>query len=365
MSIKTAAGKATAPSHKTNNRIPAGMPGAGEWTNTLLKEATGVTLGVDPQAEKDARNAAYAEKRAAMDKLLAKYTDPEKLNRQVLEAADVFVRRYSQDQKSNHVGKEDIAQESVEHLLAMLERGVEINNFSQFIPSLVANRTVRATENKFRAENRRAYRIWKQKCDDLHHKVGRSLTRTEEDALAQDVLDEWQDVRHKPSKDFRTPHTVDTSLDAPIGEDDFNLGMTLVADEHTGNYIEPDSYMDQAFTAVEQVGSANKAHAKRLMFNALAEGGEGEVPLSREGSLSQRQVTKHRTAMKEVGVLEACNDWGDMKQNEAVTALFAPFGELDSAGQEKVVFFLQARPSYAEDLWASAIAFANNKHAAS
>lgn len=364
MSIKTAAGKATAPSHLTNNRRPVGTPGAGEWIPTARREAD-LELGVDPQAEKDARNAAYAAKRAEMNELLAQYTDPETLNRQVMEAAEVFVRRYNQDQKSNHVGTQDIAQESIEHLLAMLERGVEINNFNQFIPSLVANRTVRATENKFRAENRRAYRIWAQKCDDKRLETGRSLTRTEEDTLAQEVLDEWQDLRHKPSKDFRTPHTVDTSLDAPLGEDDFNLGMTLMAEEYTGNNIAPDSFMDKAFTAVEKVGSANKAEAKRLMFNALAESAEDGVPLAREGSLSQRQVTKHRTAMKETGVLSACEDWGDMKENAAVTALFAPFGDLDSKGQTEVVAFLQSREAYAEHLWASAIAFANNKHASS
>ena len=364
MSIKTAAGKATAPSHLTNNRRPIGTPGAGEWMATARGEAD-LKLGVGPQAEKDARNAAYVAKRAEMDKLLAKYTDPEALNRQVMEAAEVFVRRYNQDQKSNHVGTQDIAQESVEHLLAMLERGVEINNFKQFIPSLVANRTVRATENKFRAENRRAYRIFAQQREDLEAVMGRSLTRTEEDALAQKVLDEWQDPRHKPSKDFRTPHTVDTSLDAPLGEDEFNLGMTLVAQEYTGNNIAPDSFMDKAFTAVEKVGSANKAEAKRLMFNALAESTEEEVPLAREGSLSQRQVTKHRTAMKDAGVLAACEEWEDREDSAAVTALFAPFGDLDTAGQTEVVAFLQARPAYAEHLWASAIAFANNKHASS
>jgi hypothetical protein len=164
---------------------------------------------------------------------------------------------------------------------------------------------------------------------------------------------------------------VDASLDRTFNEGDgveSTLGATLVSPESPGHYIEPDSYMDKAFTALEETGAAHKAAAKRMAWNAIAE--RAQVPMAREGSLSQRQVTNLRKVMSahKGGVMQAVQDWSDAKDNDATEALFAPFGPLDADGQMKVVDMLETLSnSYgadkADDMWANALAFSNNKHA--
>jgi hypothetical protein len=293
-----------------------------------------------------------------MDSRLSQYTSPADLMRMAYRSAEYHQTYYNQADKSNEKDKHDIAQEAMLQVLERVNKGGAITDFRQLVNSVTANVTVRATANKFRAEDRRAYRLFVAKRDEAQGLLGRSLTQREEDTLAQIVLE-----------DFRTPHTVDSSLDRSFGEDggvESTLGATLVNPESSGHYIEPDSYMDRAFTALETTGAANKAEAKRFAWNAIAE--RADIPLAAAGSLSQRKVTDLRKLMEkhDGGVIGACKNWNDGKDNAATEALFAPFGTLDVDGQEKVVGLLErigaGNPEKADTMWASAIAFSNNKH---
>lgn len=238
------------------------------------------------------------------------------------------------------------------------------------VTSTAANVTVRATETVFRAEDRKAYRIFEAQREAIETETGRQMTNREKDDLAQKVLDEWHDPRHKPSKDFRIARTFDRSLDAPHGADggvESTLGATLVNPEQSGHYIQPGSYMDRAHNAMEETGAAHKAEMKRLAWNAIAEG--TQVPMSNPGSLSQRQVTKHRGVINglEGGIMGACRDWStNGEATEATDALFAPFGELGFEDQESVVTMLEGFEArgegVAQTMWESAMAIANNKH---
>lgn len=334
-------------------RVQAGVPSGGEFAKTLHDESP-VVLGDG----------------AAASGRLAEFTTPADLVSMTYSSAAYWQNFYRQKDKSNHMGLDDIAQESLLQVLKHVESGKPITNFRQLVNSVTANVTVRATANKFKAEDRLAYRRLEDKRNAFAEEHGRSWTQKEDDVMAQAVLDEWHDDRHKPSKDFRTPWTVDTSLDATFGDDggiESTLGATLVNPESSGHYIEPDSYMDKAMGALETTGAANKAEARRLAWNAIAE--RAEVPLSRAGSLSQRQVTKHRGVIEQYkandkgGVLGACRDWSNNIDNEATEALFAPFGELTVDDQDKVVSMLERLGAdKADDMWANAIAFANNKH---
>jgi hypothetical protein len=255
-----------------------------------------------------------------------------------------------------------------------VKKGNHVTDFRQLVSSTAANVTVRSTENQFRAEDRKAYRIFDGYRTAAQQKLNRNLTQVEEDALAQKVLDEWDKPRHRPSKDFRTPRTIDASLDKNYMGEESNgtrtLGATLVAPERSGHYIEPDSFMDRAHTALETTGAAYKAEAKRLAWNAFAE--RADTPLSQQASLSQRQVTKHRGAMEAYAkdgdklrdpVIAACEDWSKGHENEATEAMFAPFGNLSIGDQEKVVeLFEMFGKGRAQTMWESAVGFANNKH---
>lgn len=362
MSTKNALAKA--PSHLTNNRRPVGTPGAGEWTATQRREDPSVSLMHPADVEKAERNARWAEKNAAVSERLSQFTSPEELHEQVQRASEHFVRFYSQKRKSNHIDAQDIAQATLAEVLKIIESGRPVVNLQKLAAAVAANITVRSTENGgFRAENRRAYVQWTKKCEELQLELGRGLTQAEEDSVADYILETWHDPRHKPTKDFRTPRTVDTSIfDLGPSAPGIDWAETIAEKADVDRYIEPDSYMDKAFSELDSTGSAHKAAARRLMFNALAE--RTGVPLALEGSLSQRQVTKHRTNMgSEPGsVNQAIEDWGNDKETPAVEALFAPFGDLTVSQQNDVVNFLDNHSDIADDMWASAIGFANNKH---
>lgn len=334
----TAAGK---------NRVPKGIPTGGQFAATAHAEPT---LSLAAQR-------------------LGEVIEPSDFVRVAYSSTEVWQRRYDQGRKSLIVDTDDIAQETMLRTLEALNRGNNIADIKQFVTSTAANVTVRSTETVFRAEDRRAYREFEAKRTAAENVLERSLTQREQDALAQQVLDEWHDPRHKPSKDFRIARTFDRSLDAPYGADggaESNLGATLVNPDSSGHYIKPGSYMDQAHTAMETTGAANKAEMKRLAWNAFAE--NTGVPMSNPGSLSQRQVTKHRgvIASHAEGVMGACKDWSQGNDGEATEALFAPFGDMGFEDQEKVVDMLERFEAKgegrAQTMWESAMAIANNKH---
>lgn len=333
----------------------------GKFTDKIQSEATNVSLGT------------------VQGSRLEDYTSPEKFVEMAVSSAAHWSRIYGLEgqngaKKSNHVSNEDVAQETIARVLEHVKKGNKVTDFRQFVNSTAANVAVRSTENVFRADDRKAYRIFTAERTAAEHLLNRSLTQVEQDKIAQKVLDEWEDRRHKPSKDFRTPRTVDTSLDKNYMGDDNDgrtLGAGLAAPESSGHYIEPDSFMDRAHSALETTGAAHKAEAKRLAWNAIAE--RADVPLALQSSLSQRQVTKHRSVMGAYAkndeekprdpVMAACRDWSNDRDNEATEAMFAPFGQLNIQDQEKVVeMFERFGEGRAQIMWESAIGFSNNKH---
>lgn len=227
------------------NRVPKGIPTGGQFAATAHAEPT-LSLATER---------------------LSELVDVEDFVDIAYTSAAHWQRRYNQADKSVIVDRDDIAQETILRTLEALDKGRKITDFKQMVTSTAANVTVRATETVFRAEDRKAYRIFEAQREATEAKSGRPMTQREKDDLAQTVLDEWHDPRHKPSKDFRIARTFDRSLDAPHGADggvESTLGATLVNPEQSGHYIEPGSYMDRAHSAMEETGAAHKAEMKRL-----------------------------------------------------------------------------------------------------
>lgn len=330
----------------------------GKFSEKAQAEAAGVTLTVVRQEERKSIAAQRLEELIDLDDFMNLSED----------AARMYRDRYDQARKSNTVDDEDIAQETRLAVLTALHRGNKVTDIRRHTVSTAANITVRNTENKFRAEDRKAYRIYAELRAAKEAEEGRKVTPTEDDAIAQFVLENWHDKRRMPSKEFRIARTVDTSLDRPLGADsDTTLGTLLEAPSSTGHWIEPDSWLDQTFSALEEKGADKKAFAKRAAHNAFAEihGGVLVTP----GTLSQRKVTEYRGVMEkhQGGVLGACALWsgGDDDDHPAVKALFAPYGEdVSTDDQIKIVdFYERFDDAKATQMWEAAASLANNKHA--
>ncbi|MGK3708799.1 hypothetical protein [Arthrobacter sp. IK3] len=327
---------------KTNfARVPEGVPAGGQFAATAHAEAP-VSLA------------------QAFDS-----STGETIMAQAKESARYWQDRLGQKSKSNTVDADDIAQEAALMTLKALRAGKDIDNLKGYIHRGARNITSQSTQTVFRAEDRVAYRLFEEKCQEIINREQRLPTVAEEKAIEKEIFDTWHDPRHKPSREFRIATTVERSLDASANDDmSGTFADTIAAVEQNVN-VPVGSYLDRAFDALDEKGVASKAKARRLAWNALAEG--TGVPLSREGSLSQRHVTRHRAVMSkhEGGIMAACNDWAQGNDNEATEALFAPFGEkLNVEQQEKVVDMLERLGAEkAQPLWESALSFANNKHA--
>ncbi|MCC3299471.1 hypothetical protein [Arthrobacter caoxuetaonis] len=326
---------------KTNfARVPQGVPAGGQFAAT-----------------------AHAE--SPLSLALENFAPSETILQQAYKSSRYWADRYGLNRKSNVVEVDDVAQEALVRMFENVSRDVEIKDWKKYMTGMASNVAGSSTETFYRHENRVAYRLFEERCQEIINREQRMPTTAEENAIEKDILDNWHDPRHKPGKNFRIAFTVERSLDATSNEDmSGSFADTLAAVEQTRN-VPVDSYMDRAFDALDEKGVASKAKARRLVWNALAEG--TGVPLSREGSLSQRHVTRYRAVMNkhEGGIMAACNDWAHGNDNEATEALFAPFGaDLDVEGQEKVVDMLERLGAEkALPMWESAISYANNKHA--
>ncbi|MCC3292830.1 hypothetical protein [Arthrobacter sp. zg-Y1110] len=338
MSIDTA----TAAGKTNFARVPEGVPAGGQFAATTHAEPS-LTLSLESYG-----------------------LSAEAILKQASDSARYWQARMGQKAKSNTVDADDITQETVLITLKAIQERKNIENLRGWVNRTARNFTSQSTQTVFRAEDRVAYRLFEEKCQEIINREQRMPTVAEEKAIEQEIFDTWHDPRHKPSKAFRIATTVERSLDANTSEDEMSgsMGASLVAVEQMAN-VPVDSYMDRAFDALDEKGVASKAKARRLAWNALAEG--TGVPLSREASLSQRHVTRHRSVMSkhEGGIMAACNDWAQGNDNAATEALFAPFGEdLDVEQQEKVVDMLERLGAEkAQPMWESAISYANNKHA--
>lgn len=157
----------------TRNRVQAGVPSGGEFAKAHHSESP-VVLGDGAGAAANGR--------------LAEFTTPADLVAMTYSSAAYWQNFYRQKDKSNVMGLDDIAQEAVVQVLKHVESGKPITNSRQLVNSITPNATVRATANKFKAEDRLAYRILEKKRQRMTEEVGRSLTQKEDDDARRDSV---------------------------------------------------------------------------------------------------------------------------------------------------------------------------------
>ncbi|GAB4098641.1 hypothetical protein [Sinomonas halotolerans] len=295
--------------------------------------------------------------------------DAPSMLRMARESASYWERRHGLARRTAAVDADDLAQEALVQVLTRLEGGGHADDLRQLINAVAANIAVRAADPVFRAEDRRARRELARKVEAFGASHLRSPSPRELEALAREVDAEWHDPRHRPSRGWEVPPRPLLSLDAPVeGADGTALG-TLVPSAVPGGgegHLRrgadggPGGAVERFLEADEAPGAAMRAQARRLAWNGLA-ALEG-VPEAVEGLLSQRQVTKSRAIVAACGVLAACEDWRRDLDTDARAALFAPFGPLGFADEERVVEWLDR---FSEDrafaLWDSALGYANRR----
>ena len=88
-----------------------------------------------------------------------------------------------------------------------------------------------------------------------------------------------------------------------------------------------------------------------------------DAPTPNRNSIARHRSTNLRSAMaKADGALAVANRWADGRASDAETeTLFAPFGEMESDGRYQVFTILNRYPTYADNLWSSALTAATQQ----
>ena len=224
-----------------------------------------------------------------------------------------------------------------------------------------------ASDGLLSNESRKAKGIWLKLVDKKQQELGRLLTVSEEDRLAEDLRENWVSTRrHRPVQGF---HRIERhlSIDAPNEESGDSVVDYLTAQlEGSGGeelpLYEEDSAMAQALMAV-QSGDASAKPKRWQMYNILAE--TMDAPRVASGSVSTARCAKSRTLIEQAGGVSAvARMWEQGEDTDATEALFTPFGEVDGTGREKIVDLLLKNPAYSEDVWMGALSLANTRNKA-
>lgn len=263
---------------------------------------------------------------------------------------------------------DDMAQEAALSILEREANGHVIKDKKGYMHTYAWGIAQQAGNHGVRQEDRKALKMFRTECSEREATLGRSLTRSEEDQIADDIRANWHDQRRKPTVNFRRfQGQMEVSMDAQESTDAVgyllpNSVLGRPGEETTE--VAPGSYTDRALAAVEG-HEGDLRDARRMLWNALAEMSDNDVPMVRAGTMSQRKVTAARATLAQHpgGVLGAARDWENGQSNAATEALLAPWGERSVDERQSVIDQMRRHPERAEDLWDSALKLANNRNA--
>ena len=218
-----------------------------------------------------------------------------------------------------------------------------------------------------RSSTRKAWRSYRERCDQRMQEVGHELSTAEEDVIAAEVRAAQAPRRRAPAE-FHRPRRV-ASLDASLpgqghgtgqsrGQENGSLGSALAGTDDTElaaiGVMAPGDRPDHGALAeqVERLAEADEhAAARRLVWDALAQ--LTGAPTVQRGSMTERKAAAARAAMRSVGgpAAVASSYVRGLAGQPETDALFAPFGELGDEEKDRIAAVLAERRHLAGELW--------------
>lgn len=277
-------------------------------------------------------------------------------------AARNAVRRHAFRADIKFVGEDDLVQDTMEHLLRNKQRKPGIVLSRPYVSQVAFGAVGIAARGKLRAEDRKAMGIFVRRCEEIERARGYRMSGKEKDELAAQIRADWHDPRHRPSVNFVEIASVRTySLDAKTGDESSRtLGDTIADREDTD-----DSAVDPGTPAAEVLSGAltDEKTLRAKAWSIIAS--VSQAPDVEPGSVTASAARRHKTRVSDAGgVLAAVREWDSGDGDEAtVEGLFAPFGQLDEGGRDRVCDLLRSKPQYAEHLYDAALRAATIKAA--
>ena len=257
---------------------------------------------------------------------------------------------------------DDIVQDSWVHLLERAERHDDLADrldekaFLGLVARKYGNDYGNDARFGLRHEDFRARRMLRARLADLEAE-GTHLNKTQIEQLAGQIRMSFPPGR-RPKPDYYVEFSQ-LSLDAPVGgvDGEDTLGSILVAETED----EGDETEQAAARALHylEVGDKSVADTRKQMWGILTSRNPG-TPQPVIGCITRRAANRARDIVTQGGGVHAlAMKWLDghaSKDEDA--ALFAPFGQLDASGRNKVVDAIDEFDSRAELTWRSALSAA-------
>lgn len=345
----------------TTNRHPVGSCGG---THAHTGCACPVARGNRSTAESAVDLAVTDEATNSLD-----WDDPTQVD-ELLNHAQRVSRKYAASSGTtvHSMEVDDLAQEAI---LAVLERRAKgeyknIQNTFGYLNHTARNIASRGGRSVRSADlsAMRQYKEWHSAYSQAH---GHDPSTTECDEAAARIREEWRPanwdgvsrVDTRPSPHFReNVQGWERTRSNNMTEEVFDNVVSLDGTAAVSNYAEPGSALDVALSHMEDLDEngkpiGNSRSGRKLAWNAIAE--SVDAPKIDEPHLGHRAVSFAYATVTEDNFLDAVEDARNGVKSPLTDALLSPWRNHDDDDQVRALDAFDQHPSYAYDLWTSAV----------
>lgn len=225
--------------------------------------------------------------------------------------------------------------------------------------------------------NGMAYTEFSRRVEEIEATGAVELTASEKDEIAADIIDNWHDQGHKPTRGFHTYYNRESSIsEVPGSYDGDDYIHPALIDPYSPEVAVMESQNERAADILDSMQGAKGAKERNAIIREARANawsivaGHRDVPTvkAKLTDASRKTILSH---VKNSGGAAAVAERYERGESDSATeALFMPFREriesngrvgwrkLSDAQMDAISDMIRSNPKMADQLWASALAAA-------
>lgn len=226
-------------------------------------------------------------------------------------------------------------------------------------------------------DNAMAYTEFSRRVEEIEAAEGSELSASEKDEIANDIIDNWHDQGHKPTRGFHTYYNRESSIsEVPGSYDGDDYVHPALIDPYSAEVAVTDAQNMRADAVLESMENASGIkernaiirEARANAWSIVAEHRDVPTVKAKLNDASRKTILSH---VKNSGGAAAVAERYERGESDSATeALFMPFRErienngrvgwrkLSDAQMDAISDMIRSNPKMADELWASALAAA-------
>lgn len=344
-------------------RQPKGVPIGGEFAHNEHDDATGA-LGVETTTT-----------RRGTELEVKKNLTPAEMVTEARKAISVYAARKN---LTPDMQEETLQNVSLELTSTYLAKGKQLDG-------AVVNRVAKLHVGKALGDHRgkplvgdnaMAYTEFSRRVEEIEAAEGSELTASEKDEIAADIIDNWHDQGHKPTRGFHTYYNRESSIsEVPGSYDGDDYVHPALIDPYSAETAVMEAQNVRADAVLERMegtkGKERNAIIREARANAwsiVAEHRDVPTVKAKLSDASRKTILSH--VRNSGGAAAVAERYERGESDSATEALFMPFRErvesngrvgwrkLSDAQMDAISDMIRSNPRMADELWASALSAA-------